>query len=359
MKRKPLPLVLLSDSAFRIPHSAFVFARPWLLALAALVPLLGLLAFLAERRRRRALQRVGEPIAVAGLAVLRGRARRRARLCLTLALLLLAVAAAGPSWGKGGEAGVAIGRDLMVVLDLSKSMLADDMDDRASPTRFQAAREGIRELANAVQRSGGHRLGLVVFAGRPRLVCALTTDYDHFRMMLDEFDPNAPPPEVYPPVKQELPSNTRFGAALRWAVAAHDPRFIGYQDVLLVSDGDDPAGDNEWQQGVRAAREAQIPVHTVGVGGPEPVSFTIGDEVIKTRLEDRPLKEIARLTGGLYLPAGRTRPALAEFFRTQIEPRPSRELSDDALPQPRDRAVWFLIPALGFLLLGWWLEERR
>jgi hypothetical protein len=115
--------------------------------------------------------------------------------------------------------------------------------------------------------------------------------------------------------------------------------------------------------GIRAAQEAKIPVHVVGVGDPQsPTGFGYkrldGEEesVPPTKLEEAPLKEIARQTHGEYLPAHREKPDLAGFFETRIEPHPSRELPDDALPQPHDRAVWFLIPAIVLFLLAWYIE---
>jgi Ca-activated chloride channel homolog len=174
------------------------FARPSFLYLLAVLPVLGLMAIVAARRRRSALARLGRPETVGGLSSLRPGSRRRSRLLLFLGLLGLILAVAGPRWGKGGESGVVVGRDLVVVLDLSRSMTAADMADPVYRERWEAARAGLHNLLDRVQERGGHRLALVVFAARPWIVCPLTSDYDHFRARLDEFSPNAPPPEVRP-----------------------------------------------------------------------------------------------------------------------------------------------------------------
>jgi Ca-activated chloride channel family protein len=346
----------------------FTLARPEALFLLALVPALVVLAFASGRRRRAALARFGRPEALAALSTLRPRRRGRARLCLLGAVLLLAVALAGPRGGRG-EPGVVIGRDLMVVLDLSKSMLADDMrgpeEGGTRMQRWQAARAGVHDLVAELRKHGGHRVGLVVFAAKPWLVCPLTADYDHFLMRLDEFSPEAPPRETVPAKGEQFPSGTRIGAAVADAVHWHDPRFPGYQDVLLVSDGDDPApdADAEIEEGIRAAEKSKIPVHVAGVGDPKEASTVVyrradGEEEVigPTKLQEERLKEIARQTHGIYLPAEREVPRLGEFFHARIEPRPSRELSEDALPQPRERYLWFLAPALVLLVLAWWLE---
>jgi Ca-activated chloride channel homolog len=313
------------------------------------------------------LRRLGRPEAVTALSSLKPGRRGRSRVLLLGAIASLTIAVAGPRWGKG-EPGVVIGRDAMIVLDLSKSMLADDMRnaDGLSEERWQAAKAGVHDLIESIRQRGGHRVGLVMFAAKPWVVCPLTSDYDHFLMRLDEFNPKAPPPELSPGKGEEFPSGTRIGAAIAEAVRWHDTRFPGYQDVLLISDGDDPADDREEEieKGWRAALEAQIPVDTVGVGDPDhavTVAFMRSDgeeEFIgPTQLVEAPLKEIARQSHGEYLRAGRDQPRLSEFFQARIEHRPNRELTDDALPQPHDRAVWFLLAALVLLLTAWAVES--
>src|SRR5688500_5123115 len=226
------------------------FARPSFLYLLILLPVLGAMAIVAARRRRAALARIGRPETVSGLSSLRPGARRRSRLLVFVGLAALILAVAGPRWGKGGEAGVVVGRDRVVILDLSRSMSAADMADPARPQRWQAARAGLHDLVETVRQRGGHRLALVVFAARPAIVCPLTSDYDHFRARVDEFSPTAPPPEVRPDPDEPLVTGTGIGSAIRLALAAHDPRFPGYQDLLWLSDGDGPGVEAESEGGL-------------------------------------------------------------------------------------------------------------
>ena len=87
-------------------------------------------------------------------------------------------------------------------------------------------------------------------------------------------------------------------------------RFPGYQDVVLISDGDDPADDREWARGSDEARRAQIPVHTVGVGNhQEDFILTFGEELAPTRLREEPLQRIAAETNGRHIAACATSPA--------------------------------------------------
>jgi Ca-activated chloride channel family protein len=329
------------------------------LYLLVLLPVLGVLAIVATKRRRAALAEFGRPETVAGLSTLRSGSRRRSRLLLFAGLTALILAVAGPRWGKGGESGVVVGRDIVIVFDYSRSMTAADMADPAYPERWQAGRAGIHQLLAAVEQRGGHRLGLVVFAAKPWIVCPLTSDYDHFRARLDEFTPKAPPPELRLEPDEQIVTGTAIGAGIRMGLAAHDPRFPGYQDLLLVSDGDGPGVEAESERGVKEAADRQIPIHVVGVGDPlQSTPLVVGDpdSVEFTKLQEGFLRDIARRTRGEYLPARRDLPPLGEWFKRTIEPRPSRELSDDALPQPKDRSVWFLAGGLVFVLLSWMRE---
>jgi Ca-activated chloride channel family protein len=316
---------------------------------------LGLLNRWAARRRKSAIAAIGRPAAVAGQLTHPRASYKWLGLAYPLAWLLLVLGVAGPRWGKSDEAGVAVGRDLVIVIDLSRSMLADDMSDVEAKTRWEAARKGALDLLRAVARRGGHRVAVVVFAARAKVICPLTTDYEHVRAILEDIDGEFPPPEIRMGADQEAVSGTRIGAGLIAAVQVHDERFPGSQDIILISDGDDPVDDKEWVRGSDAARAANIPVHTVGVGNPnEPLFFLIGGEPqFTTKLHEDTLDQIAKQTRGQYVASRRDVPSLGEFFRTRIEPNPSREYTGDQIPQPKERYAWFLAPALALFLVGW------
>ncbi|HEY3790120.1 MAG TPA: VWA domain-containing protein [Urbifossiella sp.] len=337
---------------------AMKFARPELFWLLLLLPILGLANRYAKHRRRRAAELLGRTAAIAGLHTQSQTRFRWLGLAYPLAWIALIAGLAGPRWGKSDEPGVAVGRDIVLLIDLSQSMKADDMASPEARTRWEAARAGLLDFMNAVSRRGGHRIAVIAFAARPKLLAPLTTDYDHVRSVIEEIDGRQPPPEVRPGVDPSIVSGTRIGSALIAAVNAHDPRFPGSQDIILISDGDDPGDDREWARGSDGARKAGIPVHTVGVGNPDAATIIIvgnpnNPELIQTKLEEDPLKQIAAETRGEYLAARRDVPRLGEFFRTRIEPFPSREVSDDSIPQPKERYPWFLGPALVLFAIGW------
>jgi Ca-activated chloride channel family protein len=341
---------------------AAILMRHWLawpdgLTLLVVLPLLGVAAFLARWRRRRRLLRLGRLPALAALTDRRGRWQGLQNFLWLLALTTLVVGLSGPQWGFDLDAAAAPGRDLVVVLDVSRSMLTDDVPPDLN--RFEHARKAVGELADVVQKRGGHRLALVAFAGRAVVVCPLTPDFNHFREKLADLDLDALPPELAP-----LPtdvSGTRIGAGVRVALTAGDSRFPEALAVLLLSDGDDPAHDpNEWLRGADEAKKAGVPVYTVAVGDPEKASPVPGpdgrplffdQQPVRSRLDEQPLKEIANRTGGTYTLGGTKPLPLAWLFRTTIEPGLQRDLKEDFQPPMQPRFVWFLGPALVLLIL--------
>jgi len=337
------------------------FARPELLPLLGLLPALVAVEWRSRRRRRQTWTSFADGVSPESLSTVARPDRTRVALFLVTGLAFLLLAVAGPRWGGGGETGVVVGRDLVIVLDLSRSMTAADMADPDHTERWQAARAGVRDLVAAAKRRGGHRLGLVVFAAKPSLVCPLTSDYDHFLARLEEFTPKAPPPEVRPGPDEAIDSGTSVGAGIALGLYALDPRFPGHWDILLLSDGSGPGVLEEAGPAVRMAAEQGVPVHVVGLGNPDmPFELIFGpaqDEFVGTKLEESLLREIARRTNGEYIPARRDVPALGDWFTSVLGPRPSRTLSDDLLPQPKDRTPWFAAAGLLLLIAGWGRER--
>src|SRR5579859_2354208 len=165
-----------------------LFAHPWLLAGLAALPLLIALALVAWFGRRRALARLGNALAVRRQLLVRTAVRRLRFLGILGSILLLAVASAGPQWGREYGASRPAGGDLVVVLDLSRSMQAEQ------PSRLERALRLLRDLADTLQARGGRRVALVVFAAEPRLLFPLTPDYDHFRHCLRRIEQDDLPP---------------------------------------------------------------------------------------------------------------------------------------------------------------------
>lgn len=336
------------------------FAQPQALWLYLVLPALSILAFFATRHRRRVLGRLGRLPALAALTERRRSWRALRSFVWFTAMTTLLVGIAGPQWGREPEMSTAPGRDLTVVLDVSRSMLADDV----APSRQEKGKQALRELIGALKRRGGNRVALVAFAARADILCPLTHDYDHFLHKLDDIDAGHLPLELRP--DKDTYSGTRFGAGLRAALDAQDPRpeRRGFQDVLFITDGDDPTHgqlseldperEKEWREALKALEKAGIPVHTVGLG--DPVNggkipdgayyLSRKGELVISKLDDRPLKVMSERTKATCTLAGTDPPRLVELFRNRIDNADKQEVSDDALPQYRQRYAWFFGAAL-------------
>ena len=332
------------------------FAQPWALWLLFTLPVVSLLLAWAAWRRRRALRQLGTAFLVERLVLIRPRARRWQAIALSLGLFGVIVGLAGPRWGVAAQPELLGGKDIVIVLDLSKSMLAEQ------PSRLERARRSLRDFADMLEGRGGHRVALVVFAAHAKLQFPLTGDYDHFRFAVEQLDAEIVPPALRPQPGEKAVSGTRLGEALRLAAATHDPKRAGWQDVILLSDGDDPARDDEWALGVGEAHKLNIPVHVVAVGDPqEPHAIRIGNDVLRfgdvlveTKLNEALLQEITRRTGGIYFPAHLSALPLGKLLRGYLGRRPDMlepqiPGNDAKLFQAEARYAWFLLPAF-FLL---------
>jgi Ca-activated chloride channel family protein len=331
------------------------FAHPWLLLALLAFPVLAVLGACTRWRQQRALARFGPRALPAARLGLAGRLRG---FSVSLGLLCVGIGLAGPQWGRDWGQATAPGRDLMVVLDCSRSMFSE------SPSRMERARNALLDLATTLRHRGGTRVGLVVFASRARLLCPLTHDLDHFREMVQGLSLDGPDPDLE---SEDAVSGTRIGLGLALAVQAHDGSEAGARDILLLSDGDDPARDGEWQRGVARARAEKIPVSCIGIGdvedhpiriGPGSETLRQGNREVRTRLEEAPLREIAGRTGGQYTLAGTRSLALGEYYLNTLAQGPLREDSPDALPVYQQRPAWFLLPAFVLLALGLVLPDQ-
>lgn len=339
------------------------FAYPLLLGLLAVLPALALLTVRAARRRAEALSRFGQAYAVLKLRLGRPQQQRR-RLLLTFAgLAFLVLGAAGPQWGRSPEAVASAGRDLVLVLDVSRSMYAEQ------PSRLERGLRALRHLAGELAERGGPRVALVVFAAHPVIHFPLTSDYDHFEHALTRIGKNDLPTALAPQPGDV--SGTRIGAALRLALAAADRSAA--TDILLISDGDDPVRDEEYLEGAEHARQLKVPVHVLAVGDPARTS-TIPERTgpllyqgkpVASRPDEALLQDIARRTSGVFIPAHTSDLPLGKLLPSVLaQPRPTgsvapTEEAPGSIPVLQPRYVWFLAPAFVLLALSVSLTERR
>jgi Ca-activated chloride channel family protein len=234
-------------------------------------------------------------------------------------------------------------------------MLAEDV----SPSRLDRAKADVLDLVAAVEEAGGHRLGLIAFAGSPSLKCPLTQVTSHFKLVLEGISPKSVPQ-----------GGTMIGDCIREAIDAFDDKTQNFRDLILITDGEDM--DSFPVEAAAAARDAGITIYAIGIGDPNlgsrvPVMDTSGrrtylehqGEIVWSKLDDRSLKEIAQVTDGVYIPAGTRTIELDRIFRDVIEPKARRELGETQRERLRQRFQWFLTPALIFLIIELLMRDSR
>ncbi len=314
-----------------------------------LIPALAAILWLGRRMRHRRLQRL---IPDAGqrdsLSATVGRKRRILRTALLLtAALAVAVAMLRPQYGRQPAEFRIVGRDVIVVLDVSRSMLARDV----SPNRLKHAKRLIKELADALPDD---RFGLVVFAGKGLLSCPLTINRESFFMLLDEVD------------TRSLPTGgTNLQDALTIALKAFRGAESDHRGIIVISDGEELQGqvDSVFDD----LRARGIVVHTVGVGEPSSGAYiqladgefvTQNGKRVETRLHEETLQQIANAGGGLYIHSTAEVSGAAQLANEirQLNPAESDRFQNW---RPIDRYQWPLAVAIALLAIRFLVGERR
>ena len=280
---------------------------------------------------------------------------------MLLSYLFLALALAQPQFGTKSESSERPGLDIMVAVDISASMLAEDI----KPNRLLGAKQAIASFINRLQ---GERVGLIAFAGSSVVQCPLITDYATVHGFLDALPPRA-----------VSHSGTQISEAIRTAVTYFSSEFDefveGFQTpegrnipskVLVVfSDGEDHGADTI--NAAVSASERQIHIFCVGVGSPEGAPIPIREEqgqlvgykeyqgkTLGTRLDDSRLRTLAQLTDGGYYKVTE----MDALFKA-ISSLKTRAFEAGQFAQYENRFQYFLAPALLFLVLEFLLRRWK
>jgi Ca-activated chloride channel family protein len=328
------------------------FAVPLALWGLVLVPLLTVLFVAAERRRRHDLARLAAPRLLRYLTNnVHDSNRRRKYLLYLIALTGMVLALARPQWGVEAQALEQRGLEIMVALDVSESMLAEDI----APNRLRRAKLDIREL---MQRLRGDALGLVVFSGASFVQFPLTTDINTAQRFLDDAQPSL----ISRP-------GTVIGDAIRTALAGFSDNPASDRAILLFTDGEDSETDPE-----AAANEAAaggVVIYTIGMGSPAGATIPNYDSngrllgykqdrngnLVTSRLDASSLEQIAAITGGQYF-AG-SRPGTLVLLEQALASLERDTLGEQASNQAIERFQWFLAASLLCLLTANILPAKR
>jgi Ca-activated chloride channel family protein len=324
------------------------WALPRNLLLLTAVPVLFCLWWLFSQLQRRAYARAVAPALLSRLKI--GGSRFRVALkngLLLLGLALVMVASARPRWGEKLQLFRSRGIAVVVALDASKSMLAEDV----KPNRLARAKA---ELAALIDELAGNAVGIVGFAGDAYALCPLTTDLEAAKMFLDIISPEMMP----------VPG-TDFGRAIAVSTELFNPG-AATKALILVTDGEDLGKNTE--AAVLAAKEAGVRIYPVAISTPEGAPIPepgetgtvykkdAGGNVVISRMDERKLILIAQATGGRFyrlegFSAGRLR---AELDRLEKE-----ELGGGEFSGYVERYQGFLLAGLVALFLALFIPERK
>lgn len=329
-----------------------LYRDPHLLFLLFLTPLLLLFYALAFRGKKKMLHAFGEEALIAKLtsATASGRQAWKAGL-LVAAFVLIVIALSRPLWGTRLSLLPRKGVDIVIALDASVSMLAEDI----SPSRIKRARY---EIARFVDRIKGDRVGLVGFAGDAFVPCPLTTDYGAFKMQLEVLDPASISAQ-----------GTAISRALSRGTSLFNQKETKYKVLVLITDGEDNLEDPV-DEAKKAAAEGVI-IYALGIGTrggvPIPVAKQAGGVVYKkdgagntvlTSLNEEMLDRVASAAGGKYFHSTGAGLELDRIY-AEIEKMEKKELQAEEFDRYNEQFMWPLAAALLLLILEYFTSSRR
>ena len=328
------------------------FAQPlWLWALAVL-PLFAALVFFAERKRREALDQLIAARLQPRLAGSVSTARRRVGFALMLAGIALAIVAlARPQWGFNWEERKQRGRDILIAVDTSRSMLATDL----LPNRLTRAKLAAQDLLAELE---GDRAGLIAFAGSSFLQAPITADFTAVRDSLQELDTDIIPR-----------GGTNLAEAIQAAAEAFGKGEGESRALIIFTDGEELEAD-----AVAAARanKEKFRIFTVGLGSAEGSLIPMTDakggtefvkddqgQYVKSRLDESRLREVAEASGGFYVRLQNGPAEMRQIVRDGLGKMKEHENDARLTKQPIERYHWPLSAAVTAIVAAWLLGERR
>ena len=320
------------------------FANPALLVLVFLVPPAALFWSFLRARREKALRRLSMKVPPPGAASLQSA-------MIVSGLFLSLFAASRPQWGKSMEKTVSRARNVAIAIDVSRSMLAQDV----RPNRLERAKADVADLVDSL---GGDRCAIVAFRRTGVTVCPLTTDHGFLRGALERLTPDSAPR-----------GETDLGSAIRASLDALDPAADDHNAIIVISDGGDLRG--EAIANAELAKKRGIPIFTVGIGDPKSAATLPAEDgkgvqkfngkPVTVKLEEYALKAIAEASNGRYVPlatAGTAETTLGAIYRRFLRQVAIMEQNEEE-SRLGERYQIFLVPGILLLAAGASLSRGR
>jgi Ca-activated chloride channel family protein len=325
------------------------FEHNWFLLSLVFVPVLILLFILLVKWKNKTLSKIGDEKLIRQLIADYSPKRFLLKFILVLcAFILTGLGVANLQYPKQVEQIQRQGVDVILVLDVSKSMLARDV----RPNRLERARQLVNKLIDKLRND---RVGLVLFAGRAYLQMPLTTDHSSAKIYVNSASPESVPAQ-----------GTVIGEALTISNNAFGQKEKKYKTVVLITDGEDH--DEKAMEAAGILAENGVLLHTIGVGSPE--GSTLIDpltqeqkkdaqgNVIISRLNEPMLLELAKAANGTYQHLENTDQAVNNILE-QINGMEQKTISDQSFINYRSFFQWFIGLALALLILDFFVSERK
>ena len=267
-------------------------------------------------------------------------------------LILLIFAVANPQIGTRVQEVKQTGIDVFIALDVSRSMLAQDI----KPDRLDQAKYQISTLINKLR---GDRIGLIIFAGEAFVQFPLTTDYSAANLFLSAVDINSVPQQ-----------GTAIASAINLATKSFDYKTSTQKALVIITDGEDHEGDI--MQAVEAAKEKGIKIYTIGLGSPTGVPIPVynaqgqqvdykkdeNGNIVLTKLDESTLKQIASAGDGKYFQAATYDDYLDRIYN-DLSSLEKTEFGVRKVTDYEDRFYYFLAPAIMLLVIEFFISDRR
>lgn len=325
----------------------FRFANPHMLWLLLLVPAMILVLVVVSRLRRRSLARFGNPQLLKELMPDVSRVRVHIKSVLFIcAVIFVVFAAARPQFGSKLREEKARGVEMMLVVDVSNSMLAEDF----APNRLERTRYAIDKLFTSLKQD---RVGMVVFAGEAKVQLPITTDYRMARSFAKRLSPSL--------VAEQ---GTDLGQAISLATMSFSKQTETGRVMILVTDGE--AHDAAAVEAAQRAAEQGIRIFVIGIGTPEGAPIKIdgnfikdeNDEMVVSRLNEQMLSQIAEIGNGGYIRASNAAFGLDEIVG-EINKIEQGELTALRFEEYNEQFVWIVATAFVLLVLESLMLARR
>lgn len=323
------------------------FAQPTYLLLIFLIPVFFVLQALVLSLRRRRIRKMGDERLVSLLMPSYSRAKTWVRLTLfSIGFFFLVIGLSRPQIGAKLKEHKTRGAEIMIVLDVSNSMLAEDY----SPNRLERAKLAISRLVDKLRDD---RIGLVVFAGNSFVQLPITTDYVSAKMFLSSIS-----------TESVTIQGTAIGEAINTAVKSFSAQSEKSRAVIVITDGENHEDDPV--QAASQAAQLGVKVYTIGVGSPEGKPIPVGGELMKdkdgnivvTRLDEAVLRDVASAGGGLYVRAGNNEFGLNPIIE-DIRKMDDEEFNSIVFEEYDEQFASFLAIALLFFVVEMLVGERR